>query len=238
MGTVASVGAPGDTAIPMPEVEAVFAAYDARFSLYRDDSELSRVAAGELRLDDASPTLRETYATAVEWRRLTGGAFTPNRPDGVVDLNGVVKALAIADAGGVLDRAGVVGWVVAVGGDVLTASPSPLATEDAFEVIGIVDSADRAALLTTVQLHGSRRAVATSGSAERGDHIWSRDGIADFVQATVVADDILTADVLATAIIAGGRATLDDICDRWDVDVLTVDRVGALLATPGFNATN
>ncbi|WP_348003337.1 FAD:protein FMN transferase [Pseudolysinimonas sp.] len=238
MGTVASLGALDDAPIPVRDVEAVFTAYDERFSLYRNDSELSRVASGELRLDDASTTLRDAYATAVEWRRLTGGAFTPNRPDGVIDLNGVVKALAIADAGTVLDRAGVTNWTLAVGGDVLTASRALPAGVDEPELIGIIDPDDRTALLTTVQLRGSRRAVATSGSAERGDHIWSRDGIADFVQATVVADDILTADVLATAIIAGGRTTLDDISDRWDVDVLTVDRAGALLATPGFRAAN
>jgi thiamine biosynthesis lipoprotein len=44
----------------------------------------------------------------------------------------------------------------------------------------------------------------------------------------------VTADVLATTIIAGGPAALDQICATWDVDVLTIDRAGELRMTPGF----
>jgi thiamine biosynthesis lipoprotein len=52
----------------------------------------------------------------------------------------------------------------------------------------------------------------------------------------VVADDIITADVLATAIISGGSTALDDLTARFNVDVLTVDREGCLRATPGMRA--
>ena len=64
-----------------------------------------------------------------------------------------------------------------------------------------------------------------------GEHVW-RQGAADFRQVTVTASDIVTADVLATAILSGGRATRDAVTDRWDVDVLTVDQEGALDVTP------
>jgi thiamine biosynthesis lipoprotein len=53
---------------------------------------------------------------------------------------------------------------------------------------------------------------------------------------SVAASDIVTADVLATAVVAGGRGTLDAVTARWDVDVLAVTHDGALLATPGFRA--
>jgi thiamine biosynthesis lipoprotein len=53
---------------------------------------------------------------------------------------------------------------------------------------------------------------------------------------SVAAQDIVTADVLATAIVAGGRPTLDAVTARWDVDVLAVADDGGLLATPGFRA--
>jgi len=52
---------------------------------------------------------------------------------------------------------------------------------------------------------------------------------------TVVANDIVTADVLATAIVAGGRATLDLATDSWPIDVLATAR-GELVATPGIRA--
>jgi thiamine biosynthesis lipoprotein len=230
MGTVATLD--GATEHLTATVKDLFENYEARFSLYRPDSELSRVASGELSLLDSSDELRDAYADAQVWGSLTGGVFTPHRPDGVIDLNGIVKARAMQAAGAALSAAGCHDWSLNVGGDILVSGVGAAP-------IGIVDPADRATLLAAIDLSGTRRAVATSGSAERGDHIWLAGTTerAEFVQATVVADDIVTADILATAIIAGGRATLDEITARWDVDVLTVDRVGELLASPGLRAS-
>lgn len=226
MGTVASLDVRPDLA---EAVEAVFADYESRYSLYRPESELARVASGELRLPDASAELIGTYERAVMWRDRTDGAFTPHRPDGVLDLNGIVKAEAIERAGALLDAAGCPDWTINVGGDILTRSS---------ERIGIVDPHHRDALLCSVEMRGGRRALATSGSAERGDHIWLGGSLAPahFAQVTVLADDIVTADVLATAIVAGGPSAMDDLTDRWDIDVLAVDRAGALVATPGMRA--
>ena len=219
MGTVVSV----DPSLRPAEIEAVFADFDARFSLYRPESEISRVASGLLSMIDASEELRSAYARALEWRALTGGAFTPHRPDGVIDLSGIVKALAIEAAGRVLGLND--DWIINAGGDVLTSGPSA--------IVGIVDPSNRAQLLTSVRLGGARRAVATSGTAERGDHIW---GPREFAQVTVLADDIITADVLATAIVAGGVETLNSLTESWDIDVLAIDPEGNLFATPGLTA--
>lgn len=228
MGTVVSLewsGLPAE----LLAVQDVFAEADQRFSLYRPESELSRVADGSLELLDASSELREVYAMALGWRGETGGAFTPHRPDGALDLNGIVKAWTMAEAGRALGDGD---WCLNVGGDVLVSGQE---APGAPWVVGIVDPTDRARLLAAIPLLGGRRAAATSGSAERGDHIWTRGReAAEFVQATVVADDIITADVLATAIISGGSTALDDLTARFDIDVLTVDREGGLRATPGM----
>ena len=219
MGTVVTVEPP----MHVDDVEAIFRSYDERFSLYRPDSEISRVANGSMALVDASGELREAYASALEWRSLTGAAFTPHRPDGVIDLSGIVKALALEAAAARLGDAG--DWILNAGGDVLTSGRSA--------TIGIVDPFDRSQLLTSLRLGDSRRAVATSGTAERGEHIWGRG---DFIQVTVVANDIVTADVLATAIVAGGRESLAASTSGWDIDVLAVGRTGELFSTPGFTA--
>lgn len=232
MGTVASLDADGElSGEAVSQLEAVFARVDARFSLYRADTELSRVARGEVPLDEASAELRAVYAEALAWRGLTDGAFTAHRPDGVIDLSGIVKARAIAEAAALLDTPAPGAWRFGVGGDLSwsAAEPGPF---------GIVDPADREALLTAVRPGPGRRALATSGSAERGDHIWTRyqPAASPYRQVSVMADDIVTADVLATAIVAGGEQTLDLVGDHWDVDVLTVDRGGELRATPGMRA--
>jgi thiamine biosynthesis lipoprotein len=69
------------------------------------------------------------------------------------------------------------------------------------------------------------------------DHIWTAGaGRSDFVQVSVVATDIVTADVLATAIVAGGRPMLDRATDEWELEVLATLPDGGLLGTPGFRA--
>ncbi len=229
MGTVLSLRADNDLSeVDLRAVQGVFERYDRTYSLYKKDSLLSRVASGDLKLADTPDDVRETYATALEWRDKTGGLFTPHRPDGVIDLSGIVKALAIRDAGALLDGA-VDDWLLTVGGDCLARTSSRRPTWN----IGIADPTDPRSLAGVATAEGSRRALATSGIAERGDHIWSSNGLSFFAQATVAATDIITADVLATAIIAGLPADLDRLTAEWDVDVLTVDRDRGLRATSG-----
>jgi thiamine biosynthesis lipoprotein len=250
MGTVISLTVPAG-ALPMiagdadleldaaaAAVERVFAGLDETFSLYRPESEASRLACGELSLREASAAMRNRYADAHSWRLTTEGAFSPERPDGVLDLSGIIKGYAIARAGEALHSRGITNWCLNAGGDVLVMG-SPVPGSGASWAAGIVDPQDRSALLSAFELGGpgTRRALATSGSAERGDHIWTT-GIrgAEFTQVSVAAADIVMADVLATAIVAGGTAMLHRATDHWDVEVLAVRRDGELLGTPGFRA--
>lgn len=225
MGTVVSVRGASPHAVSA--VRAVFADYDRRYSLYNPLSELSRVADGSLRLADMTPELREVYALALEWRDRTGGAFTPHRPDGVIDLSGVVKALAIRDAGAVLDQ-GTEDWMINAGGDILVRGRF---RPDAPWSVGVVNPAQRDTVIGVVRLQPPRRAVATSGTAERGEHIWRR-AAPTFVQATVIADDIVTADVLATAVIAGDEGDLRRLTSEGTADVLAFAADGTVWATP------
>lgn len=227
MGTVVSVAGAELDERTMREIEAVFDRWDRRFSLYDPTSEASRIARSELRLTASSAPMIDAYAQALDWRSRTSDLFTPHRPDGVVDLSGIVKALAIDEGGRVLDASGCAWWSLNCGGDGLMR-----ASESVVSTVGIVDPAARERLIAVVELAGSRRAVATSGSSERGDHIWGPR--LDLVQVSVVADDIVTADVLATALVAGGRDSLDAIARAEDCDVLAVTGDGMLLATPGI----
>ncbi len=230
-------------------VERVFAGLDGTFSLYRPGSEASRLARGETSLRQASQTMRELYADAVSWRLLTEGAFSAERPDGVLDLSGIIKGYAIQQAGDALLALGFEDWCLNAGGDVLVnGSPGPgtgtgTGTGTHWQA-GIVDPQDRGTLMAGYALGGSgtKRALATSGSAERGDHIWgvrsrTEAGGAGFRQVSVAAADIVTADVLATAIVAGGTPMLNRAVDGWDIEVLAVRNSGELLATPGFRAS-
>lgn len=246
MGTVVSIvfrtshraetlGAPSSSEIPShlrSRIISLWEDYDARFSLYRADSELSRVNSGQLTLAQSSPQLRHTYALAHEWRMLTNGSFTPERPDRTLDLNGVVKALAMHDTGNLLSTTQYHSWLLTAGGDVLS---SPETTEDSWDV-GIIDPFDREALLSHVYIGQAGRAIATSGSAERGDHIWKVGGHSRVVQASVIADSIVTADVLATAIVSAGIEYATVASERWGVEVLAIDSDDRMVASPRFRA--
>ena len=108
-----------------------------------------------------------------------------------------------------------------------------------------MDPLDRSALLAGYAL-GGRRHPARPGDVGLGGagrpHLGADrkpdagSAGAEFGQVSVAAADIVTADVLATAIVAGGTAMLHRATDGWDIDVLAVRRNGELLATPGFRA--
>lgn len=240
-----TVGGEGGLDAASAAVERVFAGLDETFSLYRPDSEASRLARGELSLRDSSAAMRDRYAEALGWRLRTEGAFSPERPDGVLDLSGLIKGYAIGQAGEALRSRGITDWCLNAGGDVLVMG-SPVPGSGTAWAAGVVDPLDRSALLAAYELGGPgpRCALATSGSAERGDHIWAAgagsrtagSSGAGFAQVSVAAADIVTADVLATAIVAGGTAMLHRATDGWEIDVLAVRRNGELLATPGFRA--
>ncbi|MFK4637505.1 FAD:protein FMN transferase [Paenarthrobacter histidinolovorans] len=245
MGTVVSLtvasGGYAQTAVDELEsaaavVEDKFTELDLAFSLYRNGSEASRLARGELTLAHASESMRALYAEAAEWRLATDGAFTAERADGTLDLSGIVKAHAVREAAMSLEALGLRDWCLNAGGDVLVSgSPGP-GTEEPW-LAGIVDPQDRRTLLGAYPM-ATLPALATSGTAERGQHIWSVGGAApEFNQVSVAATDIVTADVLATAIVAGGTRTLDQAVEKWKVEVLAARPDGTLLATPGFRKT-
>lgn len=230
--------------VAIAAAQQVFGELNARFSLYLDSSEISEIARGEVLLSAASESMRDAYAKSLLWREATNGAFTPHRPDGVLDLSGTIKAAAIAEAATAIALCGFESFSINAGGDILTrgipdadataAAPSDTPGQDAW-VTGIVDPQNRSDLLSVVRLTPDFPAMATSGSAERGDHIWARPGsINDFLQATVIAGDIVTADVCATAIIAGGQETLDHLTAHLGIAVLVVKSNGDLLANARF----
>lgn len=173
---------------------------DARFNLRDPGSEASRYARGDL--FDPSPELRDVLAIADAVRRLSNGAFNIELPDAGLDTDGVVKGWAAQRAADALRSHGVTNFCLNVGGDVVTGGrPGP----GRLWRVGVRSPDDPTHLTAVVELTDG--AVATSGTYERGLHV--RDGrtglpAVGLRSATVVAHDLMTADVLATAVLAMG----------------------------------
>ena len=143
-------------------------AVDAQFSPYRADSEVSRLGRGEIAEAEASPDLRHVLSACDHLALVTDGAFDArrHRPDGRPDPSGYVKGWAIEEAAWILDSAGARNYWVNAGGDIVARGEA--APGQPWRVgIRHPDRPDRVAAVLAV----SDRAVATSGSYERGDHI-------------------------------------------------------------------
>jgi thiamine biosynthesis lipoprotein len=184
---------------------------DARFSTYRPESEVSRLARGELREEDASLDVRHVLAACDHLASVTGGAFDArhHRADGRLDPSGFVKGWAIEEAAWRIDSAGGRNYWINGGGDIVARGEAEPGRPWR---VGIQhpDQADRVAAVLAV----SDRAVATSGSYERGDHITdARTGgaaPAGLRSVTVVGPRLAFTDAYATAIYVMG---LDGL--RW-----------------------
>jgi len=173
---------------------------DATFSTYRPDSEVSRIGRGELRLDDAPSVVRHVFARCDELTEATGGRFTirpaaPDRP--AIDPSGLVKGWSVDEAAMILRLAGIENFMINAGGDILCSGTPP---DSEGWPIGIRHPLDPLAVAAVVTIGSG--AVATSGTYERGDHIWGHRGTTRLHSATVVGTDLGTTDALATAIYA------------------------------------
>ncbi|WP_431219611.1 FAD:protein FMN transferase [Leifsonia xyli] len=194
-----------------PAAERAFAVLreaDRRFSTYLPDSEVSRANAAAGANPEPSDGFREVVAIGEAAARASDGAFRIRRPDGSWDLDGVVKGWAAARAARTLDEHGIRNYCLNAGGDVVVAGSPGDGRPWSVGIRSPHDPADVMAVLAVTDA-----AVATSGAYERGAHITDgRDGSTPtgLVSATVVADDLTTADVLATTVFALGPDGL-----RW-----------------------
>ena len=187
------------------EVFDYFTGVDRRFSPYREDSELSRLNAGELALSAASPEMHEVLALAETTRRETDGYFDARLPDGTIDPSGIVKGWAILNAARLIAASGARDFFVDAGGDIQASGRN--ANGEAWSV-GIRSPFNPQEIVKVVYPNGA--GVATSGTYVRGQHIYNPhargEAVADVVSLTVIGPDVLAADRFATAAFAMGKA--------------------------------
>lgn len=204
---------------------------DATFSTYQHDSQLNRLRRGELRLRDCDARVAEVLDLCAEASAETDGFFTALL-GGAVDPTGVVKGWAAQEASALLRAADVPDHVVNAGGDIACAGePTPGQPWR----VGIADPRDRNRVLAVVPARD--QAVATSGVAERGQHVIDpRTGApaTGLLSATVVGPDLTKADAYATAVVAGGDPHPSWFSRLDGYALLSVDNDGVVRRTEGF----
>ncbi|MFJ9098465.1 FAD:protein FMN transferase [Streptomyces sp. LUP47B] len=221
-----------DEDVPESAADAVFAwlrEVDARFSPFKDDSEVSRYDRGELSADGLSAELREILDLCEHYRKATGGAFDVRLPGRRLDPCAVVKGWSVQRAAELLTAAGATRFVLNAGGDVVAAG-GPWR-------VGVRHPEEADKLCTVLSLDGG--AVATSARYERGDHILDgRTGrpATGLLSLTVVAPTLTEADSVATAAFAMGPEGVDWAASLAGCEVFAVDAERQVLRTPGFPA--
>lgn len=176
---------------------------DRVFSTYRRDSDVSRLARGEVTVGACAPEVGEVLTACERLREVCDGYFTA-APGGRLDPCGYVKGWSTERAAALLSQAGSANHLVNGGGDVQCAGGR--VPGEPWR-IGIADPFHRGGLALAVS--ASDCAVATSGVAERGAHILDphtgrpASGLASL---TVIGPSLALADAYATAAFAMGSA--------------------------------
>ncbi|MGH3416104.1 MAG: FAD:protein FMN transferase [Actinocrinis sp.] len=266
MGTAISLAAP-DSTDPALFTDAADAAYaylrhiDEVFSTYKPDSPVSRIRDGRMPLT-ALPghpdgdMIREVLALCARLERDSGGAFDAwNVGDPpAFDPSGAVKGWAAENAGRLLAGRGLTRHALNAGGDVSVRGgnppddnppddPSHGSSPLAPWRIGVSDPHRRGHTLLVIERADG--AVATSGTAERGLHVFDphthRPATA-LVQVTVTGPDLALADGYATAALAiagtdrsaDAYAWLTRLAQRTGYESVTVDPDTGVWWTPGL----
>jgi FAD:protein FMN transferase len=235
MPILADVRDAGDHDDPIEDLYRWFRDVDARFSTYRDESEISRYNRGELRPSDLGDELRWVLDRCEELRLETKGYFdvraeTPT----VVDPSGLVKGWAVARGAAILEQAGLRHFNVNAGGDIVVRGG---ALPEASWRIGIQHPRSPDKIAEVVVLTDG--AIATSGAYARGDHVFDPHTgrpPSGLLSVSIVGPDLATADAYATAVFAmgsdgpGWSARLPQL----GYEAMSITEDDRVLCTPGF----
>ena len=206
---------------------------DERFSTYKDTSEISRINRGEIPEAEWSDEMREVFRFAENTKRETGGYFDIKRADATIDPSGIVKGLAIRRAGLLLKQMECKNFFIEAGGDIESNGKNAEGQEWS---VGIRNPFNTSEIVKVIYPKGD--GVATSGSYERGNHIYDPHDpsrkLDEVVSITVIGPDALEADRFATAAFAMGRDGIRFIENISGLEAYSIDSSGTATMTSGF----
>ncbi len=205
---------------------------DLTFSTYRSDSQISRLDAGTLAVEECCEEVREVLGLCASALQASGGYFDAHA-GGRLDPSGMVKGWAVECASALLAGAGLVNHLVECGGDVrMRGRPWPAAAWN----VGIAHPRRAGAICAVLELTDG--AIATSGTYQRGLHVIDpHTGRAprDVVSVTVIGASLTDVDARATAALAMGSGAVDWLAGQTDVEAMVIDTAARAWRSHGFH---
>ena len=208
---------------------------DARFSTFKNNSEISAFNRGEVLPQNLSAEMKEVLQLSAITRDQSKGYFQIRKPDGTLDPSGLVKGWAIRNAATIIGSAGFKNFYIEAGGDIQAEGVN---ADGSGWRVGIRSPFNNLDIIKVIVLRG--QGMATSGTYVRGQHIYNphqpTKPIEDIVSLSVIGPDILEADRFATAAFAMGREGIYFIENLPGFEGYMVDAQGIATQTTGFGA--
>lgn len=209
-----------------------FTAVDKTFSPYKKESEISLINSGKVSENNYSDDMREIFQLADQTKQESGGYFDI-RHNGKYDPSGLVKGWAIYHAAKLLEKNGYKNYFIDAGGDIQVSGKN--AAGNPWRV-GIKNPLNSREIIKVIAVTGE--GIATSGTAERGKHIYNphrtKAHTNDIVSLTVIGKNIYEADRFATAAFAMGREGIYFIEAKEGLEGYMIDKQGIATYTNGF----
>lgn len=201
-----------------------FTKVDSEYSPFKETSEVGKLNRGE----KVSAEMEEILNLCHDLKKETNGYFDIVKPNGKIDPSGLVKGWAIKNAASILIKKGYKKFYVDAGGDAEIVGKNwrwgirnPFNVKEIVKVLNLSDSG-----------------IATSGTYERGQHIYNpvtkKSEISDIVSLTVIGPNVYEADKYSTPAFAMGREGINFIERQKGLAGYMIDADGIATMTTGF----
>lgn len=214
------------------KVYSYFEYINQKFSTYKATSEITLINKGKIKQSKFSKDMKRVFKLSAKTKAETNGFFDIER-SGKYDPSGLVKGWAIFNATKLLKKRGFKNFYINAGGDIQSfgknknGKPWTIGIRNPFktqEVIKVINP--------------KNKGVATSGTYERGNHIYSpkinKKTANDIVSLTVIGPNIYEADRFATAAFAMGNSGINFIENLPGFEGYMIDKIGIATYTSGF----
>lgn len=222
----------GATNEVLADIFAYFHYIDNKFSTFKATSEISLINYGLLKEADYSADMQTILKLAEITKSETGGYFDIRKNNGL-DPSGIVKGWAINEAAKLLRGKGFRNFYIEAGGDIQTSGTN---SKHESWTVGIRNPFNTATIVKKISVSGL--GVATSGTYERGKHIYNPKQnyhpADDLTSLTVIGPDIYEADRFATAAFAMGKPGIFFLENLKGFEGYMIDKTGVATFTRGL----
>ncbi len=234
MPVIVEIADPNAVGEDFEKVFSYFKHIDDKFSVYKSDSEITKINEGKIKENEWSREIEEVFELSEKTKKETGGFFDIQKADGKYDPSGLVKGWAIYNATKLLKKNGFKNFYVEAGGDIQVSGKNK---EDKTWKIGIRNPFNVGQIIKVVYLKD--RGIATSGTYERGQHIYNpkdrAKSITEIVSLSVIGPNVYEADRFVTAGFAMGREGINFIEKLKGFEGYIIDKDGVATMTSKFD---